>query len=42
MDGTTIAKHPENWPLTPNLLDHEATSAAFTWKRPAGRCWRAG
>jgi hypothetical protein len=32
MDGITIAKHPEDWSLTPNLLDYEATSAAFTWE----------
>ncbi|HEY7605400.1 MAG TPA: AMP-binding protein, partial [Actinomycetes bacterium] len=32
MDGTTIDKHAEDWSLTPNLLDYEATSAAFTWE----------
>jgi len=32
MDGTTIAKNPEDWPVVPNLLDYEAASAAFTWE----------
>jgi acetyl-CoA synthetase len=36
MPGQSIEKPPQNWRVSPNLLDYDSTCAAFSWRSVEG------